>query len=125
MSAYMTRVSKFAGFTLIEVLVALGIVAVALAAGMRSSAALTSNADRQSSQLLAQICAENALIAVRLAKQMPAVGESTSTCDQAGRSFAVKLSAMATPNPNFLRVQAQVLDSNTPVLLLSTIVGRF
>lgn len=125
MKARVGQVFKAAGFTLIEVLVALGIVAVTLAAGVRATAALTNNAERQASQLLAQLCAENALMAVRLAKQMPAVGDNVITCEQAGRSFAVKLSSMATPNPNFLRVEAGVRDGDTPLLTLSTIVGRF
>jgi general secretion pathway protein I len=43
------------GFTLMEVLVALGIVAIALVAGLKASAALTSNAQRQSDVLLAHI----------------------------------------------------------------------
>ena len=119
------QVLRAAGFTLIEVLVALGIVAVTLAAGVRATAALTNNAERQASQLLAKLCAENALMAVRLAKQMPAVGDSTSSCEQAGRSFIVKLSAMATPNPNFLRVEAGVSDGDIQLLTLSTIVGRY
>lgn len=113
------------GFTLIEVLVALGIVAVALAAGVRATASLTRNAERQSDLLLAQLCAENALINVRLAQQMPAVGENTSACEQAGRALAVKLSVQPTPNPNFLRVEAQVLDGEARILALSTVVGRF
>ena len=119
------RVLRAAGFTLIEVLVALGIVAVALAAGVRATAALTNNAERQASQLLAQLCAENALIAVRLAKQMPAVGDNIVTCEQAGRSFVVNRSAMATPNPNFLRVEARVRDGDIALLTLSTVVGRY
>ena len=119
------QVLRAAGFTLIEVLVALGIVAVTLAAGVRATAALTNNAERQASQLLAKLCAENALMAVRLAKQMPAVGDSTASCEQAGRSFIVKLSAMATPNPNFLRVEAGVSDGDIQLLTLSTIVGRY
>jgi general secretion pathway protein I len=41
------------GFTLIEVLVALGIVAIALMAGLRSTDALSRNAARQSTQWLA------------------------------------------------------------------------
>ena len=119
------QIFKASGFTLIEVLVALGIVAVTLAAGVRATAALTNNAERQASQLLAKLCAENALIAVRLAKQMPAVGDNTVTCEQAGRSLSVRLSAMATPNPNFLRVEAGVTDGGVPLLTLSTIVGRY
>ena len=55
-----------AGFTLIEVLVALGIVAIALIAGLQATTALTRNAERQSDMLLAQICADNELAKVRL-----------------------------------------------------------
>ena len=113
------------GFTLIEVLVALGIVAVALAAGVRATGSLTRNAERQTDLLLAHICAENALVAVRLSRQMPAVGDNTSACEQAGRTLAVHLAVQATPNPNFLRVEAQVLDGPSRILSLSTVVGRF
>lgn len=113
------------GFTLIEVLVALGIVAIALAAGVRSIGALTRNAERQSDLLLAQLCAENALVAVRLAKQMPAVGDNTTGCEQAGHSLRVTLAVRPTPNPNFLRVEAQVAERESPLLTLSTVVGRY
>jgi general secretion pathway protein I len=107
------------------VLVALGIVAVALAAGVRTSAALTRNAERQTDVLLAQLCAENALVGVRLSKQMPAIGDNTAVCEQAGRSLGVTLSVRATPNPNFMRVEAQVASEETPLLSLSTVVGRY
>ena len=123
----MTRTPRFPrarGFTLIEVLVALGIVAVALMAGLRASGALSNNAQRQVDQMLAQLCADNALIALRLSRQMPAVGESNATCTQAGRTFTVRLSAQPTPNPNFLRAQVQVLDGEAPRLSLTTVVGR-
>ena len=113
------------GFTLIEVLVALGIVAIALVAGLQATTALTNNALRQSDVLLAHICAENELVKVRLARQMPGVGESTVPCEQAGRTFSVVVGVLPTPNPSFRRVDAQVLDGQTPVLRLSTVVGRF
>lgn len=113
------------GFTLVEVLVALGIVAIALVAGLQASAALTRHAQRQSDMVLAQLCAENELVKVRLAKQMPGVGDSTVTCEQAGRSLSVKLVVLATPNPNFRRVDAQVIDGEVPIWRLSTVVGRY
>ena len=114
------------GFTLIEVLIALGIVALALAAGSQATMSLTRNAQRQSDLLLADLCAENELAKARLARQMPAVGDSGSICVQAGVSFNVTTSTIATLNPNFRRVDVQVRDeANAPVLRISTVVGRF
>ncbi len=113
------------GFTLIEVLVALGIVAIALVAGLQATTALTNNAMRQSDVLLAHICAENQLVKVRLARQMPDVGDTTVPCEQAGRSFSVSVAVLPTPNPSFRRVDAQVMDGTSPVLRLSTVVGRY
>lgn len=113
------------GFTLVEVLVALGIVALALAAGVRATESITRNAERQSDLMLAQLCAENALVALRLARQMPAVGENSIPCEQVGRSFAVRLQVQPTPNPNFLRVEAQVQDDTVPLLAIATVIGRY
>ena len=116
---------KQRGFTLIEVLVALAIVAIALAAGLQATTALTANALRQTSVLLAHICAENELVKARLSRQMPDIGDSTVDCQQAGRSFGVAVSVLPTPNPSFRRVDAQVFDGGFPVLRLSTVVGRY
>ncbi|VTU19592.1 type II secretion system protein I [Variovorax sp. PBL-H6] len=114
------------GFTLIEVLVALGIIAIALAAGTQATNAITRNAQRQSDLLLAQLCAENELIKARLARQMPAIGDAGLVCTQANTSFAVTISTTPTLNPNFRRVDVQVRDAaEAPVLRLSTVVGRF
>ena len=116
--------TQVSGFTLIEVLVALAIVAIALLAGMQATNALTSNAMRQSDVLLAHVCAENELIRIRLLKQMPDVGDKTSLCEQAGRNFQLTLSVQPTPNPKFRRVDAQISDNSTPVLRLSTVVTQ-
>lgn len=121
----MTSRRRPVGFTLIEVMVALAIVAIALAAGLRATSALTSNALRQSSVLLAHLCAENELVRVRLARQMPGIGDTTAACEQGGRSFEVRMSVRPTPNPSFQRVDAQVFDDGSPILRLSTVVGRY
>ena len=118
-----------AGFTLIEVLVALSIVAIALMAGLRSTDALSRNASRQSTQWLAQICAENEFTKLRLSRQMPPVGVSTISCPQANLDLRVTLNVQATPNPNFRRIDAKVdwitASDTTPVLQLSTVLGRY
>lgn len=113
------------GFTLVEVLTALAIVAIALLAGAQASSALVRNSARQGDMLLAQLCAENALVAVRLSRQMPPLGEHNQACPQAGRSLSTSVFVLPTPNPAFRRVDAQVLDEDQqPLLRLSTIVGR-
>ena len=117
------------GFTLIEVLVALSIVAIALMAGLRSTDALSRNASRQSTQWLAQICAENEFTKLRLSRQMPPVGVSTVNCPQANLDLRVNLNIQPTPNPNFRRIDASVdwvtPSSTTPVLQLATVLGRY
>jgi general secretion pathway protein I len=117
--------SQQQGFTLIEVLVALAIVALALMAGVRVSASLTNNAQRQSDAMLAQICADNALIQLRLSQQLPSVGVTHIACEQAAQTFDVALTVNTTPNPAFRRVDAQVLGSQFPILRVTTVVGRY
>lgn len=114
------------GFTLIEVLVALGIVAIALVAGLQATAALTTNAQRQSDMLLGHLCTENELVRLRLGgtNNLPDVGESDVNCEQAGRVLRVHIKVSPTPNPNFRRVDAQAFDGQVPLVRLSTIQGR-
>lgn len=112
------------GFTLIEVLVALGIVAVALLAGLKATGALTFNAERQTLAMLGQICAENELVRLRLLRQLPNVGNVPSECPQGGQNLQVLLEVQSTPNPNFRRVDARVSHQGVPIVQLSTVVGR-
>jgi general secretion pathway protein I len=115
---------KPSGFTLIEVLVALTIVAIALMAGIRASSALADNAMRQTDVLLAQLCAENEQIKIRLSRQLPGVGDTGSECLQAGQAFAVTVSTQVTPNPNFRKVSVAVAKDRQAVLQLSAVVGN-
>jgi general secretion pathway protein I len=114
------------GFTLIEVLVALAITAMALGAGMKAAGALTDNAQRLGDVTAAQWCADNALTGLRLSRQFPDVGDADFSCSQLGRDFQGVIRAQTTPNPNFRRVDAVVSDADGRVLVtLATVIGRY
>ena len=113
------------GFTLLEVMVALAIIAIALSAGLRAAGVLTDNAGRLADVTTAQWCADNQLTALRLARAFPGVGDADFRCEQLGRGFDGKLITRPTPNPNFRRVDAVVLDeAGRPLVTISTVLGR-
>ncbi len=115
------------GFTLIEVLVALAIVAVTLAAGIQAAGSLTNNAVRLEEISQAQWCADNQLTSLRLVKgSYPPVGDSDFGCEQLGTVYTGKQEVRPTPNPNFRRVEAKIFNGQGQLVLsLSTVQSRF
>jgi general secretion pathway protein I len=109
------------GFTLVEVLVALAIVAVALAAGFRSVAQSAETATALKARTLALWVAQNRLAAAQL--ETPAVGEREGNELQAGALFVWRQSVSGTPNPAFRRVEITVADASRSDYVLSRLVG--
>ncbi|MCS6944859.1 MAG: type II secretion system minor pseudopilin GspI [Sutterellaceae bacterium] len=99
---------RHGGFTLLEVLVALVIIGVALAAAMRGAMALTHAAEDARLKLLATLTAENRLLELRLARQRLELGQANSECEQGGWVFICEQTVKSTPNPFFRRVELQV-----------------
>ena len=96
------------GFTLLEVLVALTILAVALTAALRGAMALTNNARDIDLKLYAVITAENQLRELRLAHGQVALGDTQFDCAQGGIGFVCTQTVSATPNPFFRRIEVHV-----------------
>jgi len=113
------------GFTLLEVLVALAVTAIALGAGFRAADAINQNAVRLEAVIAAQWCADNQLTALRLSRTFPGVGDADFACEQMGRSYPGKLITRPTPNPSFRRVDAVVSnEEGQPLVTLTTVLPR-
>jgi len=112
-----------AGFTLVEVLVALAIVAVALAAGFRSVAQSAESATALKARTLALWVAQNRLAAAQLESPALASGERSGSETQAGAAFIWRETVSATPNPAFRKIQIDVGDTARPEYTLARLVG--
>lgn len=95
-------------FTLLEVLVALVIIGVALAAAMRGALSLTSGAEGTRYVLLATMIAQNRLLELRLTRESLELGQTITPCVQANVEFDCEQTVKSTPNPFFRRVELQV-----------------
>jgi general secretion pathway protein I len=101
------------GFTLIEVLVALVIVAVGMAAllGTLSSAADSSIYLRD--KTFAEWIALNRVSELRLAAKRPAKGKSSGEIDYAGRKWRYEQEVVETDIPGVLRIDVKVADATS------------
>jgi general secretion pathway protein I len=112
-----------AAFTLVEVLVALAILAVALAAGFRSIAQSADGATALKAHTLALWVAQNRLALAQLESPTPAPGSRTGSDDQAGTTFVWNETIGGTPNPAFRKIEITVADSSAPDYVLARLVG--
>jgi general secretion pathway protein I len=113
------------GFTLIEVMVALAIVAISLAAGSRAASSVVDTSQRLNDVVLGQWCADNQLTEMRLLDQVPPIGKTSFACTQLGRDFKGTLVVKTTPNPSFHRVDTIVSDTDGRQLVtISTVMGH-
>jgi len=113
------------GFTLIEVLVALTIVAITLGAGIKAAGALTGNTERLATVSAAQWCADNQLAGLRLSGLTPPIGDSEFSCVELGQNYRGRLVVRPTPNPLFVNVDAQIADdAGSPILNLTTVLRK-
>ena len=96
------------GFTLIEVLIGLAILAIALSSGIK---AISQSAQTQTGiqeRYLALWSANNALNEMIFNKEWPDIGTKTFPCPQLNENFICKKTVFATPNPLFKRIEIAV-----------------
>jgi general secretion pathway protein I len=99
-----------AGFTLLEVMVALVIIGTALGASLRAIGSLTQNSSDLRASMMATWSAENRLAQIRLASEWPPLGQRRFDCPQDELRLICEETVYATPNPYFRRVEVSVFD---------------
>ena len=117
------RLLRASGFTLVEILVALAVVAVALAAGMRAVAQSADAATLLKQRTLALWVAQNRLALAQLETPWPAPGARNGQATQAGAGFVWRESVSGTPNPSFRRIEIAVADPREPGYILARLTG--
>ncbi len=106
--------SKRAGFTLLEVLVALVIVGTALGASLRAVGSLTQNSNGLRSAMMATWSAENRLVQIRLGHEFPAIGKHSFDCPQGDMRMVCEEQVLASPNPRLRRIEVSVFEAANP-----------
>jgi len=100
------------GFTLIEVLVALVIAAIALSAISRTTIQSTDSAQALRERQLALWVAQNELAQIRIARRWPSIDTTEGNESMAGREWHWILKVAATPEPLLRRIEIEVSDKN-------------
>lgn len=119
----MRKKSEERGFTLLETLVALAILAIALAAVMRATGAGTNHAEAMRGRVLADWVAQNRLAqhAARGDFLPPGIQNGEET--QAGIRLLWKEEIGVTPNPAFRRIEVSVYAPDAPEYALRRLTG--
>lgn len=115
----MNASSRYGGFTLIEVLVAFFILALAVTATTRMTFNSIELTGQLRARLLADWVAQNRLEEHRALKNWPAVGVREGIAEQAGVSFHWREVVAPTPATHFRRVEITVSAKSDPDTILA------
>lgn len=115
--------ARRAGFTLIEVLVALAIISVALLAALRVAGQGTNSVGELRSRLLASCVAENLLALHRARGEWLSLGTQRGVERQGGIDFSWREDVIATPNPAFRRVDVAVFQGKDESHAVARLTG--
>ena len=111
------------GFTLIEILIALVILAVALSAAGRATSSAINSARVLKERMLAGWVAQNRLNQEVIAQSFPSVGVQTGEASQAGQAFNWEQTTSGTYNPEVRKVEIKVFAAQDKSYALARLTG--
>lgn len=115
--------ARHRGFTLIEVLVALAIVAFGLVAVFGQVSQSATSANRLRDKTLASWVALNQITEMRLAGEFPAVGTRSDDVDMANRKWHYEVRVSETEGDYLRRADVSVAAAEEPARPIATAVG--
>lgn len=117
----MTRPAR--GFTLLETLVALAILAIALTAAFRALGVTAQSSGELRERLIGDWVAENRLAELRATRAWPNPGINEGIAEQAGRTYRWREDVKNTANPLFRRVDLSVFGPDSGDHAISRLSG--
>ncbi|MGH8273743.1 MAG: type II secretion system minor pseudopilin GspI [Gammaproteobacteria bacterium] len=111
------------GFTLIEVLVALAVIAIGLLAVLSVAASGTRISAELQQRNFASWIAQNEMARLRLAPQWPDLGEANDDVDFANQKWRWDAKTVKTQDPDLRRVTVTVSFAKTPDDSITQLVG--
>ncbi len=112
------------GFTLLEVMVALFIVAIALGGAIKVMGNAAQNSSRLSNKTFAQWVALNQIAKLKIDKAWPKFDERKGDAEMAGRKWKWVQKTIKTEDENIKRVEIYVyLENNKDTNSFATVVG--
>jgi general secretion pathway protein I len=111
------------GFTLIEILVAVAILAVALAATTRAASLATDGSLETRQRLLATWAAQNRIAELRARHIFPAPTNTRVSTEQGGLALVIDETVSDTRNPTIRRVDLAVGDARSPDRILTRLTA--
>ncbi len=118
-----SRPRHLRGFTLLEMLVALTVLAIALLAALRASSAGVQNTTEIRNRLLAGWVAQNRLAEHLARRDWLPIGVLRGDESQAGMRFGWEEKIVGTPNYQFRRIEIRVFAEQQPDQALATLSG--
>lgn len=116
------------GFTLLEVLVAMAIVAISMGAIIKVSGSYAANAGYLKQRTLAQWVAENKAVEYQVKNEFPAVGRQEGVVTMSNEQWRWEVKVTNTDDKRLRRLDISVLldnsDSDTPISTLIAFVGK-
>lgn len=111
------------GFTLIEILVAVAILAIALAATSRAASVATDGALETRLRLLATWAAQNRVAELRARRLFPPPATTRLSTEQAGLALVMEETVADTPNPAIRKVEIAVAQAAAPERIVARLTA--